>query len=514
MTSNDAMHKGSEKIAVRLVAVLTALFLLCQWSFVVYWGQRSRDEDMVLNRVALTRLSGAVEEQTRRMFKMVEVFLGSADLWIASHPKADPRFDPLFASLVENFHTATGNAIDIRMVSEEGGLYNIRSVNKKPLTNVADRDYYRAQQEATTRGFFIGAPIKSRVSGKWGIPISVPLHHPVAGISVLLASVEIAPIVALFENERVQPNGAILLARRDGLILARAPYMEDMVGRSAAQTDVFAQFLPRSPRGVELSSSSATDGVTKLTAYTALDDFSLVVAVAAAEDDILVRWWREVAVIGLAGLALTLLALVAARRLIRLLQQQEETRAQLYRMATTDDLTGCLNRRHFLDSLGREFARSKRHGEPLTLMVLDLDFFKRINDGYGHAVGDEALAAFVRVAQDSLRQSDILARLGGEEFGILLPETGATQALPVAERLRQGVADIRIATPLGVVQFSVSIGLAEYTPAAGDADTLLLWADRAVYGAKAAGRNRVLVYGASAEKEAEGGVGAEAREPG
>ncbi|HJW04018.1 MAG TPA: sensor domain-containing diguanylate cyclase [Azospira sp.] len=503
MTPGDAMGKGSEKIAVRLVAVLTALFLLCQWSFVVYWGQRAREEEMALNRVALTRLAGAVEEQTRRMFKMVEVFLGTADLWIAAHPHADPRVDPQFAALVENFRQATGG-IDIRMVSSDGQLYYVGQPQAASLANVSDRDYFRAhqanQESATkatqaTRGFFIAAPVISRVTGKWGIPVSISLQHPVAGISVLFAALEIDPFITLFESERIHPNGAIALVRRDGVILARAPYREEVIGRSAAQTDVFAQFLPQASRGVVLSSSSATDGVPKLTAYAALEDFPLVVVVGAAADDVLARWRRDVWVIGLASLALTLLALAAAWRLICLLQEQARTRAVLYQLASTDDLTGCLNRRHFLEILGRDFARTQRHGQPLSVMVLDLDFFKRINDGYGHAVGDQALNAFVVAARDCLRQTDVLARLGGEEFGILLPDTGAEQSLPLAERLRQAVAAIRIPTPLGEVHFTVSIGVAEYTPAATEPDTLLLWADRALYGAKAAGRNRVVIQG-------------------
>lgn len=509
MIPGDAMVKGSEKIAVGLVAVLTALFLLCQWSFVVYWGQRSREEEMTLNRVALTRLAGAVEEQTRRIFKMVEVFLGTADLWIASHPQSDPRFDPQFAALVANFQRATGG-IDIRMVSDDGHLYSVgagkEGSSSQPLVDVSDRDYFRVQQNRATRGFFIGAPLQSRITGKWNIPISIPLTHPVAGISVFFAALEIAPFTALFESERVHPNGAIVLARRDGVILSRAPYREGMVGRSAASADVFTQFLPHASRGVALSTSSATDGVSRLVAYAALEDFPLVVVVGSAEDDILARWHRDVLVIGLAGLALTLLALAAAWRLIYLLQEQARTRAALYRLASTDDLTGCLNRRHFLEVLGREFARARRHEQPFSVMVLDLDFFKRINDGYGHAVGDQALNAFVAASRSCLRQADVLARLGGEEFAILLPDTGAEQSRPLAERLRQAVAEVRIPTPLGEVHFTVSIGVAEYTPTAADPDTLLLWADRAVYQAKAAGRNRVVIHGSSLGEGAEAGV--------
>ncbi|HET7776390.1 MAG TPA: sensor domain-containing diguanylate cyclase, partial [Azospira sp.] len=424
--------------------------------------------------------------------KLGQVFLDTADLWLANNPQADPLTDPQFAALVAGFYRASGNAIQLRVITRKGELYRIPADGPVPRALVTDRDYFQVQDDAGRRGFYIGAPVVSREDGQWRIPVSLPLRRSGGEASVLLAAIAVDHFVRIFEEERVHPNGAVTLLRRDGTLLARAPHVPSLIGKSASSTDVFAQYLPRASRGVEFSDSSATDGLSKLTAYAALDDFPLVVIAAAAKDDILGRWKLDVSVIAVAGLLLTVFTLIACWRLIWLLREQGMARQELFRMATTDDLTGCLNRRHFMEALAREFSRSQRHGDPLSLMVLDLDFFKRINDGYGHAVGDKALAAFVAAARNCLRQSDLLARLGGEEFAILLPVTAIAQAQPVAERLREQVADIRIATPQGVVQFTVSIGIAAYGPQVMSAEDFLLRADRALYAAKGAGRNRVV----------------------
>jgi diguanylate cyclase (GGDEF)-like protein len=142
--------------------------------------------------------------------------------------------------------------------------------------------------------------------------------------------------------------------------------------------------------------------------------------------------------------------------------------------------------------LYHEFARARRYKAPLSLMVLDLDFFKQINDGYGHAAGDSALKAFSVAAADCLRGMDVLGRLGGEEFGILLPSTAVDQSESVAERIRAAVAKIAIETEFGTVRFTTSIGVAQSQEGDESVDVLLARADGALYAAKAAGRNRVV----------------------
>lgn len=157
--------------------------------------------------------------------------------------------------------------------------------------------------------------------------------------------------------------------------------------------------------------------------------------------------------------------------------------------ADHDHLTGAFSRRAFFDLAAREQARALRHGSPLSLLLFDVDHFKRINDTHGHATGDRVLAEIVERAGSAVRAIDTVARLGGEEFAVLLPATGADTALLVAERLRQGL-DCPPDAGAGV-GYTVSVGVATLLP--GESiDALLSRADAALYAAKAGGRNAVV----------------------
>jgi diguanylate cyclase (GGDEF)-like protein len=164
---------------------------------------------------------------------------------------------------------------------------------------------------------------------------------------------------------------------------------------------------------------------------------------------------------------------------------------ELRYLAATDALTGLANRRHFLDQMRLALARHHRHETPTALLMLDLDWFKRVNDQYGHAVGDEVLRNFADVVQASLRNIDLLGRLGGEEFSILLPDTDATGAYEFAERVRQRAASQPVQTLAGEVTVTLSIGATSFVPQDKNTDVILARADRALYRAKENGRNRV-----------------------
>ncbi len=181
-----------------------------------------------------------------------------------------------------------------------------------------------------------------------------------------------------------------------------------------------------------------------------------------------------------------------ARR-IGLAMERACVQKELVQLATTDFLTAAYNRRHFLQLAGAELARAGRYGRPVTVMMLDLDHFKRVNDERGHAAGDEALKAFVGLIKDVLRDQDRLGRMGGEEFAIVLPETALDAAILVAGRLRSRLAVLDI--PVGggdPLRLTTSIGVAECKIRDGEGlEACLSRADVALYRAKALGRDRV-----------------------
>jgi diguanylate cyclase (GGDEF)-like protein/PAS domain S-box-containing protein len=163
--------------------------------------------------------------------------------------------------------------------------------------------------------------------------------------------------------------------------------------------------------------------------------------------------------------------------------------AELERQALIDPLTELNNRRHSLALGERQWKLAKRHGRPFSVLSVDLDHFKQINDDFGHAVGDQAMAHFASCCRESLRQTDVVGRLGGDEFIILLPESSIEAAAQTADRLRFLLARTPLVTPLAKVSMAVSIGLATLDDQCRDFETLLLRVDQALYAAKDAGRN-------------------------
>lgn len=168
---------------------------------------------------------------------------------------------------------------------------------------------------------------------------------------------------------------------------------------------------------------------------------------------------------------------------------------RMKQLAITDSLTGLYTRRHFT-SLGQmELERALRYGHPLAVLMVDIDFFKQVNDTRGHSVGDQVLQAVAAICRSQLRQSDIIGRYGGEEFAIILPETSPEGAYATAERIRNLVEISPISTLRGEIFITASLGLAVMDERLTSLESLLDCADRAMYTAKRSGRNQVRVYG-------------------
>ncbi len=165
---------------------------------------------------------------------------------------------------------------------------------------------------------------------------------------------------------------------------------------------------------------------------------------------------------------------------------------QLREIASTDALTGALSRRAWLDRARSEVARAHRYGRPVAIAILDLDHFKSINDRFGHPQGDRVIQALARVCRAELRSADLLGRLGGEEFGVLLPETGGAEALGLLDRVRRAFEAVRSPHGADAIHATVSIGVADREISALDLEAMIEAADRALYDAKRAGRNTVV----------------------
>ncbi len=174
---------------------------------------------------------------------------------------------------------------------------------------------------------------------------------------------------------------------------------------------------------------------------------------------------------------------------------------ELHEISITDSLTGLYNRKHLMETLDREVTRSQRYSHPFSLLVVDIDHFKKYNDTYGHLAGDEALRRLASVFKETIRSSDYAARYGGEEFMIILPEISPEKGVEAAERIRSRVAEQRFEGEGEPIEVTISVGVASYPESGEDAETVIRNADEALYEAKKRGRNQVILAAANSKKK-------------
>ncbi|CAA7616724.1 Signal transduction histidine kinase [Candidatus Terasakiella magnetica] len=316
----------------RFVIALLGALLLALWSVVGIWSWSKRQSTLEGSRHLLEQLTVAVEEQSSRMFKLAETSLVVCARWIAEHPDEDPASAPGFIALVEDLRKVSNTVIDIRMVDKSGGLHYIPRRQDAPLADVSDRDYFKAQSDPKTRGLFVARAVLSRVSGKWGLPISIPVDHSKSDVAVLFAAIELDRIIDVFEAERQKPTGAIAILRElDASFLFRAPMDEKLLGRSIAQSAEWQEELVVKPRGLYVSDSRFTDQVVKQVAFAHLKDYPLVAVVTAGIDDTLASWRYETAILVAIAAAMSVVGTVLALVLLRSMRAEEAAQRETER---------------------------------------------------------------------------------------------------------------------------------------------------------------------------------------
>ena len=319
MESNKILKTEKEQRVSLLQSLFIGLVVILIWGYGIASNFENRESILENERLHLQRLVVVLTGQTERLFESLKRDMEVMDFWLQSHEGVDPRFDPQFHSLVEILQKGLNNIVDYRMVSETGGLFYIPSENQEPLADVSDREYYQIQKNPQTQGFYIATSVKSRVTGKWGIPISFPLTKPVKGISVIFAALELDKLNVLYENVRPRPNGAIGLARFDGVLLSRAPFREDLQGSKVTNQNG-RDFLISSDITRVTTQLSPVDGLEKLVAYRRPKVASpFYITCSLAYQDVLAGWeirWRLILlVLGL----LTLVILILGFRILSLL---------------------------------------------------------------------------------------------------------------------------------------------------------------------------------------------------
>ncbi|MBA1290378.1 sensor domain-containing diguanylate cyclase [Pseudomonas japonica] len=382
------------------------------------------------------------------------------------------------------------------------GQWMVTDKDQPPDTaNNADRDYFIYHRTHADRSVRIGEVVRSRSTGELIIPVSRRLNTATGEFAgVLLGTIKVSYFVDYYGAFKIDDRGALVLALRDGTILVRRPFDPAVVGQSLKESEIFKRYLPLANVGVA-EVKAVVDGTRRLYGYRALERYPLVVEAGLSRQSFVGPWRADLFKTGL--VLLLLIGVLTSFGALVLRQLRQRIRAEkairlahqtVSDMAMTDSLTGIGNRRRLDQALAQEIARARRQGTSLALIMLDVDHFKRYNDRYGHAAGDDCLRQVAAAIRQALkRPADLAVRYGGEEFTALLPDTDAAGAASVAEQILQDIRALDLTHsdhPLGIV--TVSAGIALTTPAKEETtpEGLIKAADALLYLAKHSGRNR------------------------
>ena len=463
-----ASNYATGVIGAILLAALVAAYL-----FVDYNNTR------IQNIEGLRRLSMTATSRTQSLISNIHITLKLLDEWIQCNPDRDPRFDPEFNRLVDVFREQMNHDVDLRMVTEEGKLFYLPSKSMQPLADVSDREYYRAQKDTAGQGIYFANPVISRVTKNWGIPISYKLRKNKHGLLVLFASVEFRILDRIFADIVVNPYCSVTVVREDGLVLERTPFNEYLVGKKYGS--------PLNAPGYDIVTINIPEKTRRIIFFHKLENLPVYVVVANGYDRWQQDWLYSAAIKAGVGLIICTVFLLLNLRAIRLLRKVNEISVQLVVAARYDSLTELKNRRYFFERVAEEFERAKRYGSSMTLLVIDVDHFKELNDTCGHPEGDSILKQLAIVFNACVRTTDIVGRVGGDEFAILLTNTNLDCAIEVAERIRKGAESLCSHN----WKCGVSIGIADWKGSAEAIDSMNKRADMALYRAKDSGRNSI-----------------------
>ncbi|VVM96990.1 hypothetical protein PS662_03142 [Pseudomonas fluorescens] len=486
------------KAAVLFIAVVC----LCLCGLLYLQLEQSRRQDLAVAQVASANLTRAMAQHAEDTFMQADLVLTSLADWIQAdgfNAAQKPRLQKIFARRVQALSQLHG----IFLFDREG-QWVVTSFEDLPRGGgVADREYFLYHQQNVSTLAHIGPAIRSRQNGEWIIPVSRRVNDK-DGLfqGVLLAGIKMTYFDQFFESFNLDDDGSIFLALTDGTLLARRPFVESQIGQSLAKGEIFSKYLTGAVSGNAMV-GSVLDGTVRLHGFRQLDAYPLVVSAASSRDSILKGWYdrafQSSVIVALVVLGVGLFGWVFVRQ-VRLGEQVEtdlrQAKEDLKLIATHDSLTGLGNRRLFEQALDIEFGRGIRQPNSLSLIMLDIDYFKRYNDAYGHVAGDHCLAEVAQVVKNCcLRKADLAVRYGGEEFAVLLPDTDIHGALLVAEQIRSSVMAKNIShsgSPYGFV--TVSLGCYSFVPTRLDStEVLIRRADAALYQAKHSGRNRTAV---------------------
>jgi diguanylate cyclase (GGDEF)-like protein len=504
-----AEKRPAVRNAVLFVVALCLLLLAIQISD----SWRARQERLAEVAVATANMSHALAAQGESAVRVVDTVLAGVVERVETDG-TDRGAERARLQLHLKNMVSQVDELHALFVFGADGRWLMTSQDRALAHNNTDREYFQYHLTHRDRGVHVGKPVRSRSTGDWVLPVSRRLDHPDGSFAgVALGTIRIAYFSTLYESFDVGRAGVVMLTLDDGTMVYRLPHSESLIGTNVSNGPIQQMYMSQGPVGSGIRRSKI-DGIERLYSYRHLDTYPLIVATAQSKEEILAKWLQSMLTQATITFVAILLLLAFGWRLVRQImirdhlqnelvgareQLQEHNRA-LTVLADHDGLTGIANRRRFEAVMTLENARAARSGLPLSIVLIDVDYFKRFNDTYGHVAGDACLRQVAAALRDSLvRPADLAARYGGEEFVALLPDTDPAGARMVAERIRCAVMALQIAhagNDAGIVTISAGVYTSTVASTTGEAvaiaaSSLVERADALLYQAKLSGRNQV-----------------------
>lgn len=442
-----------------------------------------------------------VLERAQSMASVVAVSLGS-DIAIYDAllkemvREAEDAHRPLFPERVRD-RVRFGQALsrdfldDAYIVDKTGRIAAPLDTSGGKAVNVADRDYFRSHETNPSLGLYISQPYASRTHG--GV-LSVALTRRIsaedysfAGVAVIALRLDrLGTEVSTLDSTDLK---TVEVVEEKGTVLACSPC-------ESVRPGTLVHLPGDATRDRNLTTALSFPYGARAAAYRSVrvPGASMYVVVTPSTEALTREWYRHALMFGSIASICAATLIAGSWLLVVAIRTRSTAAARLVSLSVTDGLTGLSNRRALDAKLESEWRRAKRSGNPLSVLFVDIDYFKHFNDEYGHSIGDDVLRAVAKnIGSHTRRDADMAARYGGEEFAIVLPDTDATSAAAMAEQVRRDVERLHIAhvgSTLGMV--TVSVGAA--TGVAGECDSaeaVLKAADEQLFVAKQSGRNRI-----------------------
>ncbi|MBL8398267.1 MAG: GGDEF domain-containing protein [Candidatus Accumulibacter sp.] len=496
----------------RTVILLTTVLVGVLWIVVIASAISARRQSIETTGDALRRMTHAVEIQTRQQLQLVETLLASCSHWLMENPTRDPRHDPGFRRLLDSFSVTTRGTIQFRLLTDDGAVFDVFEQRSSLARSEAERQFLVEVGQAD--GLTIGTPHSFQDAGLPGWPLALPVKPGPPHLLGVLAVVDLSALNTGYERQRIQSQGRIMLLKREGTLLLHAPQENNLSGKRLGIEALLADPAGKTVSSVVLMDQPLIDNgaenmAGELATYALLADYPLMIVVSQDTNEALAPWLRQTLWIVLLAIGVTVPMAVVAYRSLRLIHALATQRAHLQQLANRDPLTGASSRPYFVERLAEKIDEVGG-GLSLSVLLFDIDFFKRLNDGYGHAVGDQVLIEFAKAAESCLRDQDLLGRLGAGEFAILLPHTPIAKAVIAAERIRKKTSEIAIESAEGIVSFTTSVGVVQANADDTTTDGLLKRAGYALQQAKSKGYDRVEVASANSQPAGTAATGAAA----